>query len=103
MRLAFLIIYCYAAFAETAFALAYGLAFRWRSTELGRQMLLYSATVAALMDLSVLAMWWRPPAWVFLTAFAVFAASLTWRLVILLRMWREQHQDQRRSRHRAEP
>lgn len=79
---------CYAAATETVFTLAYGLLFPWRSTELGRQMLLYSVCVAGLMDLAVLGLVWTAPMWVWLASYAVFGAALTWRLVILLRMWR---------------
>lgn len=86
-----LIVFCWAAAAETSFAVFYGIAFPWYRSEFGRQMLAFSASTAAIMDLAVLSMWWRPPAWVFLAGYTVFAATLTWRLAILGRMWWQQH------------
>lgn len=97
MTTALLVMFCWAAAAETLFALAYGFLFPWRSTELGRQMLAYSATVAALMDLGVVSRFWPhlvPPSWApwfFAGGYGLFAVILTWRLIILLRMWRDQH------------
>lgn len=97
MTTALLVVFCWAAAAETLFALAYGFLFPWYRSELGRQMLIYSATVAALMDLGLLSRFWPHliPAswapWVFTGGYGSFAVILTWRLFILLRMWREQH------------
>lgn len=92
MSTAFLVVFCYAAAAETAFAILYGTLFPWRNTELGRQMLTYSVIVAALMDLGVISRLWSylvPTPWIFIAGYVLFSLTLTWRLFILLRMWRQ--------------
>ena len=87
---AFIVVFCFAAAAETLFALLYGLLFPWRRSELGRQMLAYSVIVAALMDLGVLSRFLPsvvPSPWIFVAGYGLFSLTLTWRLVILLRMY----------------
>lgn len=84
MRMALVATFSYAAAMESLFALTYGTLFPWRSTPLGRQMFYYSATVAALMDLAILGMFWRPWDWVWIAGYAAFGVNLTWRLILLL-------------------
>ncbi len=92
------ITFCWAATAETAFALFYGFAFPWRRTELGRQMLVYSVIVAAIMSLALLSRWGQPgwSPWLFVGGYSSFALAVTWRLIILWRLWRDGHEETRK-------
>lgn len=83
----FKVLFCYIALVETTFSVFYGFAFPWWKSEFGRQILIYAAAVAAIMDLTVLRMFWPPPWWLFFACYVVFAGVITWRLAILFRMW----------------
>lgn len=90
MIVATMVAFLYAALLENVFVAAYGCLFPWRSTALGRQMLFYAATVAALMDLTVVAgLVWQPPVVAFLGGYLLFGAALTWRTALLVQFWRQ--------------
>lgn len=99
---ALLIMFVWAAIGETAFFVFYGVAFPWYRSELGRQMFIYSVTVGALMDLALISRFFPhliPNRWVWVAAYGVLAAVITWRLAILVRMWWQQRNEEGRHRH----
>lgn len=96
MRTALLVVFVAAAVGETAFALFYGFALPWYKSEIGRQMLIYSAVVAGLMDFGLLTRFFHlvpheAAPWVFLGGYAAFALLIYWRLFIMARFWWQQH------------
>ena len=88
MRTAMVVVFVVGAVLATAFPLMYGLAAPWRSNLIGRHFLAYTATIAGLMDLTVLSIFWRPPAWVWLAGYVLLDALLAHRLFVFYKVQR---------------
>jgi hypothetical protein len=76
------------ALLATLFPVVYAVLAPWRATALGRHFLAYTATVAGLMNLSVLSIFWRPPAWVWLAGYIALGALLAHRLWLFYKVQR---------------
>lgn len=99
MTTALLVVFVAAAAGETLFCLFYGFLLPWYKTEIGRQMLIYSAVVAALMDFGLITRFWphlvprEAAPWLFVGGYGAFAALIWWRTFILVRLWWQEHRN----------
>lgn len=80
-----------------AFPLAYSRS-PWRSTDVGRALMLKGCSLAALYDLGVAGFWWTfgGYAWFYAAVVTVVGLAITYQLRVMLRL-------QRRGRHEPSP
>ena len=73
-----------AALAQTLFALIYGLTTPWWRSRFGKALLFKSSVIAVLLDLAMLSLVWKIPAWLALLVYAGILVGSWWQLIALM-------------------
>lgn len=92
-----LVIVHLAAIPATLFPLVYSRS-PWRSTDVGRALMLKGSALAALFDVSILGFWWPFPGyvWIYAALVTLVALGITYQFVVMFRL-------QRQGRHHVSP